>query len=62
MRERGVDRTDITAALTNPERIVHLENDKFLCYHAIGDRNVAIVFLKRRDHYTIITVYYANHL
>ena len=62
MRERNISSEIIKKALLNQNQIQHIEGDKFICYHTTGSNILAVVFIKRKEYYKIITVYYENNL
>lgn len=62
MRERGIKKEDVQDALLKSVRTEHIEGDKFIAYYRINSATLAVVFMKRREYYTIITAYYENHI
>lgn len=58
-KERKILKSEIEKALLNPAKITKIEINKFICYHKFGDtKTLAVVFIKQRQFYKIITLYW----
>lgn len=61
-KERRISSELVRKIVSNPDKIKHIENDKFICYGKDNNRTLVIVFIKRREFVNIITIYYENNL
>jgi len=61
-RERSISKETIRRALANPDKIKHLEGDKFLCYSETNGKKLVVVFLKSKEFITVITLYYEDYI
>lgn len=58
-KERKILDSEIKKALTDPSKITQIEINKFICYHKFGNlKTLAIVFIKQKQFYKIITLYW----
>ena len=56
MRERGIDSSDIELALSKPDRITQLEQEK-RAIKKIGDRALIVIFRETNGMIVIITAF-----
>ena len=61
-KERRISSALVRKIIDNPDKINHIENDRFICYGKDNKQTLAIVFIKRREFVNIVTIYYENYL
>lgn len=62
LKERGLSAEVVKDILIYPVKIEHQAGDKFAYYGRYKEKTVVIITERRRDHFTVITIFYENYL
>lgn len=62
LKERKILKSIVKEALSTPGSIRHIEQDKYSCSYVTNTQKLIIIFIKKREYITIITLYYENHI